>query len=126
MKSKQPKAKHVPVRTCIATGEKKPKNELIRIVKLIDGTVKVDPRSKLEGRGANLTMNIEAFEVAIKKKALNRALKLQRELKPEEIEQLRIDFEHAIAEKAFRPKDKPVTIRVKKVDLEKITDKSEE
>ncbi len=125
MKSKQPKAKHVPVRTCIATGEKKPKNELMRIVKLIDGTIKVDPRSKLEGRGANLSMTIEAFDIAIKKKALNRALKLQRALKPEEVEQLRIDFEHAIAEKAFRPKDKPVTIRVKKEDLEKSADRSE-
>lgn len=119
MKSKQPKIKHVPVRTCIATGEKKPKNELMRIVKLIDGTLKVDPRSKLEGRGANLSMTMEAFDTAIKKRALNRALKLGRTLKSEEVEQLRVDFEHAIAEKVFRPKDKPVTIRVKKEDLEK-------
>lgn len=109
--------KHVPMRTCIATGNKLPKNELIRLVKTPEGLVKVDTRSKLGGRGANLTMSMEAFDLAVKKKAISRALKLERSLTKAEIEYLRKDFEESIAERKFRPKDRPVTIRVKKSDL---------
>lgn len=118
--TKKVKEKHVPMRTCIATGIKLPKNQLLRLVKTSDGTVKVDPRSKLEGRGANISMTMEAFDLAIKKRSIPRALKLERALSKEEIDQLRIDFEQAIDEKKFRPKDKPVTIRVKKEEVEKL------
>ena len=114
------KQKHVPVRTCIATGEKKPKKELIRLVRLSDGKIKVDTRSKLEGRGANLTMTMDAFDLAIKKKAIPRALKLERPLTQDEILALRNDFEEAIKERQFRPSDKPVKIRVSRDDLNAI------
>ncbi len=118
--TKKVKEKHVPMRTCIATGIKLPKNQLLRLVRTSDNAVKVDPRSKLEGRGANISMTMEAFDLAIKKRAISRALKLERALSKEEIDQLRIDFEQAIDEKKFRPKDKPVTIRVKKEEVEKL------
>lgn len=104
------------MRTCIATGIKKPKNELMRLVNS-DGSIKVDPRSKLSGRGANLTMTLEAFDLAIKKKAIQRALKLEKPLTKEAIQSLRVEFGQAIEERVFRPKDRPVTIRVKKEDL---------
>ena len=121
MKTKQKsKIKHIPVRTCIATGVKKPKTELMRLVRLSDGTVKVDPRSKLEGRGANITMSPEAFDLAVKKRALQRALKLEKPLTQEKISQLRQEFIEAIDERNFRPKGKPVTIRVKKEQLTNI------
>ncbi len=126
MKRKQSKIKHIPVRTCIATGEKKPKNELMRLVKLPDGSVKVDPRSKLQGRGANITMSMEAFDMAIKKKAISRALKLERSLDEKERENLRKDFEQAIEEKIFRPKDRPVTIRIKKEALHSLITEEKE
>lgn len=119
-KQKKVKEKHVPMRTCIATGVKLPKNELMRLVRTSTGTVKVDPRSKIEGRGANLKMTMEVFDLAIKKRAISRALKLDRNLSPEEIEQLRSDFQQAIDEREFRPKDRPVTIRVKKEEVEKL------
>jgi predicted RNA-binding protein YlxR (DUF448 family) len=118
-KIKKVKGKHVPMRTCIATGVKLPKNELIRLVRTSEGSVKIDLKSKLEGRGANISMTMDSFDLAIKKRAIPRALKLERQLTKEEIEQLRIDFEKAIDEKKFRPKDKPVTIRVKKEEVEK-------
>jgi predicted RNA-binding protein YlxR (DUF448 family) len=118
--SKKVKEKHVPMRTCIATGIKLPKNELLRLVRTSDGVVKVDLRSKLEGRGANISMNMEAFDLAIKKRAISRALKLEKPLTKEEIDQLRIEFEIAIDEKKFRPKEKPVMIRVKKEVVEKL------
>lgn len=108
------------MRTCIATGVKKPKGELMRLVKDAQGNVKVDPRSKLSGRGANLSMSLEAFDLAIKKRAIQRALKLEKPLTKQEVESLRTEFAKAIEERTFRPKDKPVTIRVKKADLEKL------
>ena len=118
--TKKVKEKHIPMRTCIAIGIKLPKNELLRLVRTSDGGVKVDPRSKLEGRGANISMTLEAFDLAIKKRAIPRALKLERSLTKEEVDLLRIEFEQAIAEKKFRPKDKAVTIRVKKEMVEKL------
>ena len=92
----------------------------MRLVRDTDGVVKVDPRSKISGRGANLSMTLAAFDLAIKKKAIQRALKLEKPLTQESILILREEFAKAIEERAFRPKDKPVTIRVKKSDLEKI------
>ena len=118
--SKKVKEKHVPMRTCIATGIKLPKNELLRLVRSSDGAVKVDLRSKLEGRGANISMNMEAFDLAIKKRAISRALKLEKPLTKEEIDQLRIEFQIAIDEKKFRPREKPVMIRVKKEVVERL------
>lgn len=117
MKRKTTKKK-VPMRTCIATGKKLPKSELMRFVKVESGEVKIDPNSKLKGRGANLTMTLEAFDLAIKKKAFQRALKLERTLSREDVEELRKEFEVQIEEKTFRPKNKPVTIRVSREKLE--------
>ena len=111
------KLKHVPIRTCIATGVKKPKNELIRLVRLGDGSVKVDAHGRERGRGANLDMKIEAFELAVKKRAIERALKLEKQLTVEQVEELRKDFLSAVEEKEFRPFNKPVTIRVKKEEI---------
>ncbi len=105
------------MRTCIATGVKKPKVELMRLVKGVDGVVRVDPRSKLPGRGANITMTLEAFELAVKKRAIQRTLKLEKPLTIDETQELREAFEKAIEERIFRPNDKSVTIRVKKEDF---------
>jgi len=114
---KPSKPKHIPMRTCIATGIKKPKVELMRLVKGVDDVVRVDPRSKLPGRGANITMTLEAFELAVKKRAIQRTLKLEKPLTIEETQKLREAFEKAIEERIFRPNDKSVTIRVKKEDF---------
>lgn len=115
----QPLQKHIPMRTCIATGVKKPKNGLIRLVKLANGVVVVDLNGKERGRGANLDMNIEAFDLAVKKKAIERALKLEKKLTSLEIENLRKDFVSALELKEFRQGKKSVTIRVDKEELVK-------
>ena len=47
-----PKPRHIPLRTCIACGESRPKRELIRIVRTPDGHVVLDPTGKKSGRGA--------------------------------------------------------------------------
>ena len=43
--------KKIPMRTCVITGEKLPKKELIRVVRTPEGTVIVDETGKANGRG---------------------------------------------------------------------------
>ena len=117
-KTKGPPVKHVPMRTCIGTGVKKPKKEMIRLVRLADGGVVVDAGGKLRGRGANLDMTLAAFDAAISKKAVDRALKLDKPLTKLQIAQLRSDFEQALDTKHFRQGNKPITVRVRKEELE--------
>lgn len=66
--------KKIPLRRCVATGERLPKKELLRIVRTPEGEVKADPTGKANGRGAYLKKDSEAFAAARKTKALERAL----------------------------------------------------
>ena len=66
--------KKVPLRKCVATNERLPKGELVRIVKNNEGKVFVDLTGKANGRGAYLKNSNEAIDVAIKKNSLGRAL----------------------------------------------------
>jgi predicted RNA-binding protein YlxR (DUF448 family) len=45
------KARHVPMRTCVVCKEKKPKRDLLRIVRTPDGEVVVDSTGRANGRG---------------------------------------------------------------------------
>lgn len=110
--------KHTPIRTCIGTGDKKPKNEMIRLVRREDGSVCIDIKGKERGRGANLSMDVAAFDNAVKKKAINRALKLEKGLSAEQLAKLREDFIEAIAMKEFRQGNKPVKIVVSKEEFD--------
>lgn len=111
--------KHIPIRTCIVTGEKKPKNELMRFVLTASGDVIVDPRDKAKGRGANMSMNVEAFDLAIKKRALERSLKLKSQLSVTKVAELREKFIEAIEEKKFRKGNQSVTIKLSKDEYDK-------
>lgn len=68
--------KKIPLRKCNATQEQLPKKELLRIVRTPDGTVVIDATGKMNGRGAYLKKNREAVEIALKRKALERALEV--------------------------------------------------
>ncbi|MBD3280307.1 DUF448 domain-containing protein [Candidatus Dojkabacteria bacterium] len=118
-KLKISKKKHKPIRTCIVTREKKPKKELIRLVVDKDGMVKVDPKGKIRGRGANILPEMETLEKGFEINAIKRALKLKSALSDADKDRIRKDFKEAIEEKSFRPTNKPVKIRVKKQELEK-------
>jgi predicted RNA-binding protein YlxR (DUF448 family) len=72
---KQPK--HVPERSCIVCRRKKPKWELVRIVRTAEGGVEVDPRGKKAGRGAYLCRQEQCWELGLKKKRLEHALKVE-------------------------------------------------
>ena len=69
--------KKVPMRTCVITGEKLPKKELIRVVRTPEGNVIVDETGKANGRGAYLKKSIETFEKAEKSKVLNKKLEVE-------------------------------------------------
>jgi len=111
---------HVAWRTCIGTGEKKDKREMLRLVRRADGSVVVDLKGKERGRGANISQSLDAFDQAIKKKALNRALKLDKPLKADDLSKLRTDFETALTEKALRKGKKSVTMKISKQEFVKI------
>lgn len=69
-----PMPKKVPLRKCAATGEMKPKKEMIRIVRSKEGEVSVDPTGKKSGRGTYVSRTKEAVEAAQKKNVLARQL----------------------------------------------------
>lgn len=69
--------KKIPMRSCVVTGERLPKKELIRVVRTPEGTVVVDESGKVNGRGAYLKKDIEAFEKARKSKILNKKLEIE-------------------------------------------------
>lgn len=62
--------KKVPLRKCVATGEMRPKKELVRIVRSKEGEVSVDATGKKSGRGAYLSKEKEAILLAKKKNIL--------------------------------------------------------
>ena len=68
------KTRKIPLRSCVVTGEKLDKRELLRIVKSKDGEVKVDLTGKMNGRGAYIKRDVKVLEEAIKKKSLERKL----------------------------------------------------
>lgn len=68
------KTRKIPLRSCVVTGEKLDKRELLRIVRSKDGEVKVDLAGKMNGRGAYIKRDVKVLEEAIKKKSLERKL----------------------------------------------------
>ncbi|MFC0271334.1 RNase P modulator RnpM [Metabacillus herbersteinensis] len=69
--------KKIPLRKCIATGEMKPKKELVRIVRSNEGEVSIDLTGKLNGRGAYITLEKECILQAKKKNILANHLKVK-------------------------------------------------
>lgn len=65
------------LRRCIATNKQFEKKDLFRIVKDKDGNVKVDLSGKANGRGAYLSKDKTAIELAKSKHLLNRALECE-------------------------------------------------
>ncbi|EMD16299.1 hypothetical protein HMPREF9943_01420 [Eggerthia catenaformis OT 569 = DSM 20559] len=69
--------KKIPLRRCVATQERLPKKELIRVVKNKEGEIFVDVTGRQNGRGAYLKKSLEAIELARKKHILDRVLEIQ-------------------------------------------------
>jgi predicted RNA-binding protein YlxR (DUF448 family) len=82
----QSHTKHIPERTCIVCRQKRPKWELVRIVRTPQGALEIDNRGKKAGRGAYLCRTQDCFESGLKRKKLEYALKV--EIGPEQRTQL--------------------------------------
>lgn len=78
MSNKQKQRKrHVPERTCVACRSRRPKRELVRVVRDPAGAVVVDKSQKQNGRGAYLCLRRSCWERALRRGALTHALRVQ-------------------------------------------------
>lgn len=68
------KNRKIPMRSCVVTREKLPKQELLRVVKNNEGNVFVDTTGKANGRGAYIKKDVETLEKAMKSKILEKHL----------------------------------------------------
>jgi len=78
--------KHIPQRTCVACRKVKAKGELVRVVRIPDGSVEVDADGKKAGRGAYLCQIQECWEIGLKGGRLEHSLRTT--LTPDNREQL--------------------------------------
>ena len=69
--------KHVPQRTCLACGKIKTKQELVRLVRIADDRVEVDPSGKKAGRGAYLCRARQCWETGLKGDRLEHTLRVK-------------------------------------------------
>lgn len=102
---------NIPMRMCIVTREKKPKKELARFV--LDresGIVSLDPKGKVSGRGANITMSLETFDQAVKTGAFSRAFKTS--LSKENLQSMREQLAEYIARRELGEQNGKVVVRV--------------
>lgn len=88
------KTKKIPMRTCVACHTTRPKRELLRVVRTPQGSVTIDGRGKMSGRGAYICPTVSCYDQALKSKRLEGALEMT--LQEEVIDQLRqlVEKEH--------------------------------
>ncbi|WP_330364525.1 MULTISPECIES: RNase P modulator RnpM [unclassified Butyrivibrio] len=83
--------KKKPMRKCVGCGESKEKAMLIRVIRDTEGEIHLDPSGRANGRGAYVCKDSKCLEKAIKKRGLERSLKV---VIPEEtLEQLKKELE---------------------------------
>ncbi len=71
------KSKRIPLRVCIVCGAKRPKKELIRIVRTPKGKVVIDYDGKKSGRGAYLCLKKDCIDKARREEQLEHALRIE-------------------------------------------------
>ena len=68
--------KKIPQRQCMGCRERKPKRDMIRIVRTPEGVVSLDFGGKMNGRGAYICPETECLNKVQKSKALERSLEV--------------------------------------------------
>lgn len=68
-------AKHIPQRSCVACGQVRPKRELVRLVRVPDGGIEVDPSGRKAGRGAYLCPAPDCWQAGVGKGRLEYVLR---------------------------------------------------
>lgn len=84
-----PRKRHIPERTCVACGDKKPKAELVRIARSPLGEMSVDLTGRAPGRGAYVCGH-GCLETAVARNRLSRSL--GQTLSAGDLETLRLDL----------------------------------
>ncbi|MBR2021603.1 MAG: YlxR family protein [Clostridia bacterium] len=69
--------KKIPERKCMGCNEKRPKKELIRVVRTPEGEILLDTTGKKSGRGAYICPKVSCYEKALKSKRLERTLEVE-------------------------------------------------
>jgi len=85
MKNRKP-----PMRTCVGCSSVKDKREMMRIVRMPEGSVVLDLSGKKNGRGTYVCKSCACFEKALKNKKIERSLEVQ--LTQEALEKLKEEF----------------------------------
>lgn len=80
---------YLPQRTCVGCGSKKAQQELARLSRAGTMDLALNSAVRSPGRGVYVCANLGCLELAFKKRALERALKLSGGLSPEQKENLR-------------------------------------
>ena len=71
------KPRHIPLRTCSGCREQHPKRDMLRVVRVEDGSVVMDETGRRNGRGAYLCRQPECWQRALRTGSLAHALKVQ-------------------------------------------------
>ncbi len=71
------KVRHIPERMCTGCSVRRPKSELIRVVKSPDGEISIDKTGKKSGRGAYICNDAECLKKARKSRRLNKAFECE-------------------------------------------------
>ena len=71
------KARKIPLRKSVVSGEIIDKRELLRIVKNKEGHVFIDPTGKANGRGAYIKLDTKEALLAKKKQVFNRSFSME-------------------------------------------------
>ena len=67
--------KRIPQRTCVACRKISTKQELVRLVRISDGSVEIDTSGKKAGRGAYLCRAWECWQIGLQGSRLEHALR---------------------------------------------------
>lgn len=71
------KRRKIPLRQCVGCQEQREKKSLLRIVRTPEHDIVFDPTGKKSGRGAYICPDVSCLQKARKKKAFNRAFKME-------------------------------------------------
>ncbi|MBF0805314.1 MULTISPECIES: RNase P modulator RnpM [unclassified Streptococcus] len=69
------KARKIPLRKSLVSGEVIDKRDLVRIVRTKDGQVSIDPTGKANGRGAYIKLDNEEATLAKQRKVFDRSFR---------------------------------------------------
>ena len=69
--------KKIPMRQCMGCRERKPKKELVRVVRSPEGSVSMDLKGKAPGRGMYICRNRDCLKKAIRSRAISRSLEVE-------------------------------------------------